>query len=167
MAAPPKKTARKSPKSSVPFLLSQMGAHVSATFGDRIAPLGLKPYHAGVLSVLGSKAGITQQALAGLLGVFPSRLVGLLDDLARLNFIERRASPGNRRSYALHLTKAGHETWARVGEVAAEMQDDLCAALNDKEREVLADLLTRIVAQQQITPGIHPAYRRMGGMCGE
>ena len=167
MAGPSPKTARKSPPSNVPFLLSQVGAHVSATFADLVAPLGLKPYHAGILSVLGGNAGITQQALADLLGVFPSRLVGLLDDLGRLKLIERREIPSNRRSHALHLTKAGRDTWAKIGKLAVQMQEDLCAALNEGEREALADLLKRVAAQQQITPGIHPGYRRMGGMCGE
>jgi DNA-binding MarR family transcriptional regulator len=48
--------------------------------------------------------GISQQMLADLLGMFPSRLVLILDELEQAGLIERRASPTDRRIYALHLT---------------------------------------------------------------
>jgi DNA-binding MarR family transcriptional regulator len=167
MAAASRKNPPKSPQSGVPFLLSQLGAHVSATFGRRIAALGLQKYHAGILSVLHNNPGLTQQSLADLLGMFPSRLVALLDDLGRRKLIERRESPTDRRTYALHLTKAGRDAWAKIGKLSVQMQDDLCAALSEKEQESLAGLLARIAAQQKITPGVHPGYRQMGGLCGD
>jgi len=161
------KTISKAPPFGVPFLLSQVGAHVAGCFAERIAPLGLRPYHAGILGVLSHNAGITQQALSDLLGMFPSRLVGLLDDLGKANLIERRASPSDRRTYALHLTKGGRDALAKIVKLATQMQEDICAALSEKERAALADMLNRIVAQQKITPGVHPGYRRMDGACGE
>jgi DNA-binding MarR family transcriptional regulator len=98
--------------------------------------------------------------------MFPSRLVGLLDELEKQKLIERRASPSDRRTYALHLTKAGRDALSEIGKVARRHQEDLCAALNEKERKLLAELLTRIVSQQKITPDVHPGYRQMGGTYG-
>jgi DNA-binding MarR family transcriptional regulator len=94
--------------------------------------------------------------------MFPSRLVGLLDELGKSKLIERRENPSDRRTYALHLTKTGRDALAAIGKVARQHQDDLCAALSEKERKLLAELLTRIVAQQKITPAVHPGYRQMG-----
>jgi hypothetical protein len=38
--------------------------------------------------------------------------------------------------------------------------------LSDAEKAVLAELLARIVAEQGLTPGIHPGYRKLGdGEC--
>jgi DNA-binding MarR family transcriptional regulator len=166
MTEPSSKDSEKAPARGVPFLLSQVGAHVAARFAERIAPLGLKPFHAGILSVLEKHPGMPQQALSELLGMFPSRLVGLLDDLEQLKLIERRESPSDRRIYAVHLTQAGRKASSKISKMAGQLEDDLCAALNDKERKGLADLLGRIVSQQQITPGVHPGYRKMGGACG-
>jgi DNA-binding MarR family transcriptional regulator len=160
--ASPKSSPSQTPSAGVAFLLSQVGAHVAGTFAERIAPFGLKPYHAGILNILAQQSGLTQQGLAELLGVFPSRLVALLDDLATLELIERRATPTDRRTYALHLTEAGHEMCVRIGQLAEQMQDDICSALDAKERSTLADLLTRIAAQQKITPGVHPGFRKLG-----
>lgn len=162
MSTPSQKAPAKTPQSKVAFLLSQVGAHAAARFAERIAPLGLKPYHSGILLVLEDNPGLTQQALGDLLGMFKSRLVGLLDELEKLNLIERRESPLDRRSYALHLTKAGRDARSAIGKLARQHEDDLCAALSKTERKSLAELLTRIVSQQQITPNVHPGYRQMG-----
>jgi DNA-binding MarR family transcriptional regulator len=147
------------------FLLSQVGAHASARFAERLEPLGLKPPHAGILRVIKQADGLSQQALGERLGIFPSRLVAILDELERRGLVERRDSPSDRRSYALYLTPTGREALEQIGQIAREHQEALCAALNAAERAQLADLLTRIAAEQQLTPGIHPGYRKLGGEC--
>ena len=160
------KSTNKSFEPGVAFLLSQVGAHAAARYAERIAPLKIKPYHSGILRILGDGPGLTQQALCDLLGMFPSRLVGLLDELQKMKLVERRESPADRRTYALHLTKAGREMLSDIGKMAQQVENDLCAALNEKERALMRELLTRIVAQQQITPAVHPGYRQMSGTCG-
>jgi DNA-binding MarR family transcriptional regulator len=145
------------------FLLSQVGAHASARFAERLEPLGLKPAHAGILRVIKDADGLSQQALGEKLGMFPSRLVAVLDELERLGLVQRRDSPTDRRSYALYLTEAGREALERIGRIGREHQDALCAALDESERAQLAGFLTRIVAEQGLTPGIHPGYRKYGG----
>ena len=149
----------------VAFLLSQVGAHASARFTERLEPMGLKPPHAGILRVIEQADGLSQQALGERLGMFPSRLVGILDDLEGRGLVERRDSPTDRRSYALYLTTKGREVLDQIGGVAREHQDALCAALDESERAQLAGLLARIAAQQGLTPGVHPGFRRPG--CGE
>jgi len=99
--------------------------------------------------------------------MFPSRLVGLLDELQKMKLVERRESPVDRRTHALYLTKAGRDMLSKVGEVSQQVQDEICVGLNVKERALLEELLTRIVEQQQITPAVHPGYRQMGGPCGD
>ena len=156
----------KSLQPNVAFLLSQLGAHSAARYAGRIAPLNLRPHHTGILRILGEQPGLTQQALCDLLGMFPSRLVGLLDELQKMKLVERRESSNDRRTYALYLTKAGRKMLSKVLEVSQEVQKEMCAALNAKERALLAELMTRIVEQQQITPAVHPGYRQVGGTCG-
>lgn len=148
------------------FLLSQVGAHAAACYAERIAPLKIKPYHSGILRILGNGSGLTQQALCDLLGMFPSRLVGLLDELQKMKLVERRESPTDRRTHALHLTKAGREMLSEIGKVAHQVENDIGSALNEKEQMFMRELLTRIVTQQKITPAVHPGYRQMGGTCG-
>ena len=143
------------------FLLAQIGAHAAARFADRLRPLGLTPPHAGILRILGREADMTQRALADLLGTFPSRLVLLLDELEKRGLVERKARPDDRRSHALRLTPAGKAGLEGIGRIARQHQDDLCAGLDDSERAQLADLLAKIAAEQKLTPGVHPGYRKL------
>jgi len=144
------------------FLLAQIGAHAAARFAERLLPLGLAPPDAGILRIVGAEPGITQRALAERLSIFPSRLVLLLDDLAGRGWVERYPTPEDRRSNALRLTKAGATRLEAVGRVAREHQADLCAALDETERDRLRELLEKIATQQKLLPGVHPGYRKMG-----
>ncbi len=154
-------TSMMPPSVGVAFLVSQVGAHAAMAFAEQLSVLTLKPYDAGILRILGSNPGITQQALSRGLGMFPSRLVALLDDLERQKLIARRESPSDRRIYQLHLTEAGTAALIEIGRLTVELEDKLFAALTAEEKEFLGSLLARIVAQQQITPSVHPAYRQI------
>jgi DNA-binding MarR family transcriptional regulator len=144
------------------FLLSQVGSHAAGRFADHLEPLGLRPPHAGILLVIRGADGLSQQALGDRLGIFPSRLVGILDDLEKRGLVERRDSPTDRRSYALYMTEAGTAMLEQIGRVAREHQDALCAALDEAERAKLAELLRRIATEQGLAPGIHPGLRKLG-----
>jgi DNA-binding MarR family transcriptional regulator len=143
--------------------LSQVGAHSALRFAERLAPLDLSPPHAGILGILKQALGISQQALGENLGMFPSRLVAVIDELEHRGLVERRDNPADRRSYALYLTKAGREALEQIGRIAREHQNTLCAALNESERAQLTDFLARIATEQNLSPGIHPGYRKLGG----
>jgi DNA-binding MarR family transcriptional regulator len=151
------------PSSGAAFLLAQIGSHAAAQFGRRLAALDLTPAHAGILRILGSGPGITQQALASLLQMVPSRLVALLDTLDARGFTERRRNEEDRRSHALHLTAEGRKALLAVGEVAREHQRSLLAALSEPERAQLASLLQRIADQQGLRRNVHPGYKGRSG----
>ncbi len=42
-----------------------------------------------------------------------------------------------------------------------QLEADLFARLRAVDKQNLFDLLSKIISQQQITPGVHPAYRQM------
>src|SRR5215472_7895111 len=141
------------------FLLAQVGAHAASKFAERLAALRLTPPDAGILRLLNMSAGVSQQELAAKLGIHPSRLVALLDELERKGLVERRPNPNDRRQYSLHLTERGVQTLNEVGQVARQHQEALCAALSPEERDTLGELLRKIADQQGLTPGVHPGYR--------
>jgi DNA-binding MarR family transcriptional regulator len=124
--------------------------------------LDLSPPHAGILGAIARGSGISQQALASLLGMVPSRLVALLDELEGLGLLERRDNADDRRVYALHLTDKGSRVLGDIGRIARAHDEALCASLDAREREQLTGLLERIAADQKLTPGVHPGFARLG-----
>jgi len=142
------------------FLLSQTGFHAANQFEERLTALDLKPQHAGLLRMLASKPGLTQQAMCDIFGIHPSRLVALLDELAERRLVERRRHPSDRRSYHVHITGPGIQALDRIGAIAQKLESDVFAALSVAERRQLSDMLERIVAQQGMTWAVHPAYQK-------
>src|SRR5262245_20646478 len=143
------------------FLLAQLGAHGADLFGERIAVLGISPPHAGILRMINATPECNQQALAKRLGVLPSRMVILIDELAERGLVERRRSQKDRRHSELALTNAGSWMLEKLSKLAAEHEAELCVALTKEERETLAALCRKIVAQQGLTPDVHPGYRKL------
>jgi DNA-binding MarR family transcriptional regulator len=144
------------------FLLAQVGAHGGRRFAERVAKIGLTAPDAGLLRKIAADPGISQQALARHLGIMPSRMVALIDELESKGIIERRRSVEDRRNYALHMTQRGHEILRDLSRIAAEHEESLCAALSKEERAQLRDLCRRIAEEQGLTPGVHPGYRYLG-----
>jgi len=142
-------------------MLAQLGAHAAFRFGERIAALGISPPHAGILRLIAATPSCNQQALAKRLGVVPSRMVMLIDELAEKGFVQRKRSLRDRRHSELALTKAGVQLLEKLGKIAAEHEADLCASLTAAERDTLAALCRKIVHQQGLTPGVHPGYKRI------
>jgi DNA-binding MarR family transcriptional regulator len=143
------------------FLLAQLGAHATDRFAKRIAPLGITPPHAGILRFIAASPACNQQALARRLGVLPSRMVILIDELATKGLVERKRSTKDRRHSELVLTANGKRTLAKLSRLAADHEADLCAGLTKKERELLAALGRKIVRQQGLTLDVHPGYRSL------
>ncbi|MFB7268479.1 MarR family winged helix-turn-helix transcriptional regulator, partial [Streptomyces nojiriensis] len=138
------------------FLLAQIGAHAAGRFAERVAALGLTPADVGLLRMVAGQPGRSQRALAEDLGVVPSRVVALIDVLEDKRLVERRRSAEDRRNYELHLTPEGRRALGGVSRAAAAHEDDLLAALDPDGRARLLELLERVAAQQELTPGVHP-----------
>jgi DNA-binding MarR family transcriptional regulator len=150
-STPPESTPP--PESGVAFLLVQLGFHLGRVFGDRLKPLGLEQRHAGMLIRLAENDGRSQQAIAELMAVNPTRMVFLTDELEKLGLVERRPNPADRRSHALHLTEAGTAMLARVREVTRDHEASITAGLSGAERDQLAALLQRLARDQGLGGG--------------
>ncbi len=145
----------------IAFLLAQLGGHAAGLFARRLRELRLAPPHAGILNFLDRNPGITQQALAALLGIVPSGLVALLDEMEVRLLIERRINRNDRRRRSLYLSEEGRRTMHEIAEISRKHQRDLVAALSEDEQRQFGELLQRIADQQGLTRGVHPGYGRI------
>ena len=111
---------------------------------------------------LAQNNGRSQQAIAELMGVNPTRMVFLTDELEKLGLVERRRNPADRRSHALYLTEAGTAMLARVREVTRAHEAAITAGLSAAERGQLTALLQHLARDQglagQALPGAPPRH---------
>lgn len=63
----------------------------------------------------------------------------------------------------LHLRVTGKAALDLIDELAKQHQNALCAALNEDERILLADLLFRVAQDQGLEAGVHPGFARLKG----
>src|SRR5271165_1331147 len=142
------------------LLLSQVGTHAALAFGRKIKGFGISPPHVGILRWIRDHAGENQRQLAAHLGVLPSRLVLLLDELEAKALVARQRSLQDRRSQQLQLTKKGARLLEKVELIAAAHEADLGSGLTELERETLLDLCAKLAAHRGLTPHGHPGYMR-------
>src|SRR5918999_1618942 len=96
------------------FRFIRLHRRVSAAVAAELKTLGLSIPQFDVLSTLTEREGLTQQELAQRLYVTKGNVSGLIDRLVEAGLVERRASPGDRRSHALHLTRDGRRLAERA-----------------------------------------------------
>ena len=144
------------------FLLVQLGVHAARQFAERLVPLGVEPRHVGMLTRLAANEGRPQRAIGELIGLNPTQMVFLVDELEDRGFVERRRNPADRRSYGLYLTDAGRDMLAKVQAAGLAHQAELGRSLSADEQDQLTALLRRVAREQGISehslPGIPPRH---------
>jgi DNA-binding MarR family transcriptional regulator len=136
-----------------------------ATTADSVAEADLTPVQYGAMACLNRKdgePGIDQIGLAARLGVDRNSASVLVDDLAAKGLIERRVNGADRRARLLQLTTKGERLFLQVRKKNLAAQARTLETLAPHERELLLDLLTRVIGAngQYAKPG---AGRRKRG----
>lgn len=136
---------------NVAYLLVQLGFHVARRLSERLAPLGLEPRQFGMLTRLAANEGTSQQAIGELIGLNPTRMVFLVDELEKQGLVERRRNPDDRRSYALYLTELGRAKLSEAERVSAGHDREIGASLTGAQRRELAALLRQVADEQGVS----------------
>src|SRR3954471_23710248 len=66
--------------------------------------IGLTPALFGVLNFLGAREGAIQQEIGSAMGIDPSTMVALIDELERAGLAKRKPHPTDRRARAVAIT---------------------------------------------------------------
>ena len=127
------------------YFVRRLQVWVFHDFVHALASLDIRPAQYAVLVVIeansGLSSGLSQADVAEGLGIERARLVRLLDGLERRGLIRRRASPRDRRSHALILTRRGQGELKRMKLLAAAHEANLTRRLGPEKRAtILASL---------------------------
>jgi DNA-binding MarR family transcriptional regulator len=131
------------PLSQLGVLLAGRGVVAGSKVRDALAGAGLNMRSAFTLMHL-ADGPVNQQALIDLLGVDPSALVAVLNELESLGLASRRRDIADRRRHIVTMTPDGANTLRAVESVLTKTDDELFAALSPAERAQLERLLTKV-----------------------
>jgi DNA-binding MarR family transcriptional regulator len=126
------------------FLLSWNGQRMAHKFAAALAPLGLRPPHFGVMTLIEAHPGCAQRELVTHSLIDPSSMVAVVDELEQMGLAERRRHAEDRRKHAVYLTAPGQRTLQRARGVAMQMAQQVFAPLDAAELETLHRLLRKL-----------------------
>ncbi len=129
------------------YALRRAQLAVFDTVIKKFAEVDLRPAQYSVLVMLKHRPGLKQSDIAALLGIQRANFVVLIDALEQRGLAERRPSPRDRRSYALHLTPEGERLLAHANALEAEHEARLEKILGAKGRADLLALLNRLIEE--------------------
>ena len=130
-----------------------------AMVADPVAEGNLTPLQMGVLAYVNKEngePGIDQVGLAARLGIDRNNAGVIVLELEKRGLIERRVSITDRRARHLYLTPQGEKAYHRLAPNTRAAIDRILVPLQPRERELLLDLLTRVIQE-------NAAYARPGG----
>jgi DNA-binding MarR family transcriptional regulator len=140
-----RKPARVSPLSRyLGYALRRAQLSVYEDFFSTFSDLELRPAHFGLLVVIDAIPGLKQAEASAALGIQTPNFVALLDELERRGLAQRLRSENDRRSHALHLTKAGEALLKRVVARQEEHEARMTAKIGSAGREQLMALLDKL-----------------------
>ena len=134
------------------MLLVKIGRAAERWYTEALKPTGLTPRHLGVLFEVRARP-TSQQALIESIGVDPSKLVGLLNDLEADGLIVRRRDPEDRRRHIVEVSKEGRARIAAAERAAKAVEDRLFAGLESEQRAELLGLLAQVADSSGIFEG--------------
>ena len=113
---------------------------------EALDSIGLTPALFGVLNVLGARDGVIQQEIAKSMGIDPSTMVSLIDELERAGLAARRPHPKDRRAREVSITAKGRRTLEKCRQMAMQVEDEVLGGLASGDRRQLLELLRRALA---------------------
>ena len=129
---------------TIGFLLNDTARLYRRAFNARTKASGITALQWRLITYLKRHEGIRQGPLADLIEVEPITLSRLVDRLAEAGLVERRADPGDRRVWLLHLTEHAAPLLERLRDRALNVIAEYTAIFSDVERDQLVSHLRRL-----------------------
>ncbi|MFE6758969.1 MarR family winged helix-turn-helix transcriptional regulator [Streptomyces sp. NPDC057684] len=126
-------------------LLSQLTVRSDRLINDGLAQADARKWHYAVLASLQDFGPGSQAALSGRTGIHRSDMVGVLNELAGRDLVERAPDPDDQRRNIITISAEGRRHLCHLDKVLDALHDELLAPLNPAERDQFVELLNRLL----------------------
>jgi DNA-binding MarR family transcriptional regulator len=117
---------------------------------DVTTPEGLTLVEPAVLASLHDAPNIDERRLAERIGIDLASAQRMVKHLELLGFVSRTPGKHGRDLRLLSLSPKGLELYARLYPAILAVRDRVMAALSERERETLQDLLARVINDNEL-----------------
>ena len=131
----------------VGFLLARAAAGAVRELNQALAPIGLRAKHFALLQLISDGDGVPQRSVGPLLGLEPSNVVPLVDELEARCLLVRQPDPDDRRARRVVITEAGRRALHQALPHATAVQDRLLDGLGSAETDQLVLALNTMVTR--------------------
>ena len=114
--------------------------------------IGLTTALFSVLNYLVGRGAAIQQEIGAAIGIDPSTMVALIDELERSGLAKRRPHPHDRRAREVVVTPKGRRAVERGQALAREVEDAVLQGLASQERRQLMKLLRKALSSAPPQP---------------
>jgi len=132
-------------------VVGALGLALADRLAEASAKVGGPSAAAALVGLYGTRAGVTIDGLAGVVGLSHSGAVRLVDRLAAHELLERRRG-ADQRSAALYLTPAGRRAARRVLASREAAMHSLLSLLTDDQRAQLTELAVHVLGELGSAP---------------
>ena len=114
---------------------------------EYLAPMGLKSCHASYLTEICANPGISQDKLASIICINKSNVARQAAILEEEGFIIRTPSTTDKRIMQLFPTQKTLDLLPQISKILVNLELYLTADLTEEEKELLENLLSRMLAK--------------------
>ncbi|MDL5199194.1 MarR family transcriptional regulator [Streptomyces sp. ALI-76-A] len=126
-------------------LLSQLSARSDRLITEGLGGAGARKWHYAVLASLEEYGPASQAELSGRSAIYRSDMVGVLNELAERDLVERTPDPDDRRRNIITISAQGRRHLRRLDKVLDDLHDELLAPLSPAERDQFVQMLNRLL----------------------
>ena len=135
-------------------LLVHLGRRMQTEAEVELAAFGLRARHVIALTLLRDLGEQNQSDLPATLGMDPTNVVALLNELEADDLVQRRRSPQDRRRHTVSLTAAGRARLKEIEHLLTGVEQRVLDPLTAEEQRTLYALLSRAAASPTCTEAL-------------
>jgi DNA-binding MarR family transcriptional regulator len=129
------------------YVFGRAGLLLLDAVEEALVPHDLQMRHVAVMLLLSeAERPMSQQEMSTVLNLDPTRMVAIIDELERVDYVGRRRNPEDRRRYMVSLTIPGAKALEKAMEVVDAAEDRFFEPLSAKERSHLGDVARQLMA---------------------
>ncbi|MFZ5643230.1 MAG: MarR family winged helix-turn-helix transcriptional regulator [Bacillota bacterium] len=132
------------PSKYICFKLSKVMRKVQRYYENNLSSFGVTPVQFYVLSALWENDGVKFKDLARSLNMDGSTLTGILDRMERLELVERRDDPEDRRSLLIFLKEKAKEKRTEMTSLADSLNEGIKEKFSEEEFKTFMKVLDQL-----------------------